>query len=57
MSKPTFRITVIFLFLIALAGCAAVDKATTVATDVAVKAGTITKEQAESILISTAALS
>ncbi len=45
------------LSLMILAGCAAVEQVTTVATDVAVQSGTITKEQAKSIRTSTATVS
>lgn len=46
-----------FLALLIFCGCAAVETATTVATDIAVQRGTITKEQATSIRTSTAAVS
>jgi predicted Zn-dependent protease len=56
MKKLIFLIGVTCLSLMILAGCAAVEQVTAVATDVAVQSGTITKEQAKSIRTSTAAV-
>lgn len=56
MNKLTLQM-ISFLALLIFCGCAAVETATTVATDIAVQRGTITKEQATSIRTSTAAVS
>ncbi len=56
MKKLTLQM-ISFLALLIFCGCAAVETATTVATDIAVQRGTITKEQATSIRTSTAAVS
>ena len=56
MKKHTFQIISLLSFLI-FCGCAAVETATTVATDIAVQKGTITKEQAASIRTGTTAVS
>ena len=56
MKKHIFLTAITCLYLISLAGCAAVEQVTAVATDVAVQSGTITKEQAKSIRTSTTAV-
>ncbi len=56
MKKFTLQI-ISFLALLIFCGCAAVETATTVATDIAVQRGTITKEQAASIRTGTTAVS
>ncbi len=55
MKKLTFQI-ISLLSLLIFCGCAAVETATTVATDIAVQKGTITKEQATSIRTGTTAV-
>jgi len=55
MKKVTFQVISLFSLLI-FCGCAAVETATTVATDIAVQRGTITKEQAASIRTGTTAV-
>lgn len=55
MKKFTFRLLSLISLLL-FCGCAAMETATTVATDIAVQRGTITKEQAASIRTSTTAV-
>jgi predicted Zn-dependent protease len=56
MKRHIFLTAMTCLSLMVLAGCAAVEQVTAVATDVAVQSGTITKEQAKSIRKSTTAV-
>ncbi|NLX52781.1 MAG: M48 family metalloprotease [Deltaproteobacteria bacterium] len=55
MKKITVHLA-LFISLLLLCGCAAVETATTVATDIAVQKGTMTKEQAASIRTGTTAV-
>ncbi|MBN1475038.1 MAG: M48 family metalloprotease [Syntrophaceae bacterium] len=55
MKNITFQLTALISLLL-FCGCAAVETATSVATDVAVQRGTITKEQATSIRTGTTAV-
>ena len=57
MKKLFWRTWVISLTLMAMIGCAAMQTVTTLATDVGVQTGTISKSQGESIRKSTAAVS
>lgn len=57
MNKHSWQTGLVGLTLIALAGCAAVETATTVATTVGQATGTISKEQGQSIRKSTKAVS
>jgi hypothetical protein len=57
MNKLIWRAGIIFLILLSLISCAAVETLTTVATEVGVQAGTISRSQGDSIRKSTAAVS
>ncbi len=57
MKKTIYRLIIVCFSFALFAGCAAVETATSVATDIAVQKGTITKEQAASIRTGTAAVS
>ena len=57
MNQLFWRTGIIFLTLMAVISCAAVETVTKVATEVGVQTGTITKSQGESIRKSTAAVS
>jgi beta-barrel assembly-enhancing protease len=56
MNKLFWRTGIIFLPLMAMISCAAIETVTTVVTEVGVQTGTITKSQGESIRKSTAAV-
>jgi len=57
MNKLIWRAGIIFLILLSLISCAAVETLTTVATEVGVQTGTISRSQGDSIRKSTAAVS
>jgi beta-barrel assembly-enhancing protease len=57
MNKLTWRAGIIFLILLLLISCAAVETMTNVATEVAVQSGTISRSQGDSISKSTRAVS
>jgi len=57
MNKLIWRQSLIFVLLLSFLGCAAVETVTTVATDVAVHTGKISRQQADSIRKGTAAVS
>jgi len=57
MNKLICQTGIIFLILLFFAGCAVMEKVTTVATEVGVQTGTISRSQGDSILKSTAAVS